>query len=531
MDYMKDIGFVLADYQKDIIKRVSDNINRHKKMQTILLPNCGGKTNLSYILSIKFKNEGKKVLYYADENDKYTINYAAMSIRTSKENFNGVDFGSPSSIKELYDRHYDIIITDAIYSVFSSEVLNDFDNAIRNINVEAIETEGKNASLGQKYLVGLHYLQKMIERDNSYVISFDLNRIEKIGYAPIIAAPHVLTYKLDRLQEMEYGSACADEYENVTKRKMQIIQKQGQVGPDSKKYNAFLSIILDKLDEGFSLMNDKIDNLQNNVEQILSEVKEMNKTVKANKNVLSLYFSVHDNDDLESDLFISKLIDKMTSEMSEKITHFEGQEKYQKIRKLVMVRLGDNAWGKLDAESQKFLITAKFLFIENMDFAENIDFSSICLLSSKALEVELAKRFVTAYENFLTNKHLKEDTWPKGILMFNKKKGSYEKMKIENFTLGTCSYIMGILGKQDERMINRQYFEMFCKDELMKTLPKQEISCKIDEFERYIRHVKDNFRNPAAHKNIMSMSEARECLDYILEIERVLKIMLEQFSF
>ena len=169
--------------------------------------------------------------------------------------------------------------------------------------------------------------------------------------------------------------------------------------------------------------------------------------------------------------------------------------------------------------------------MENIDFAENIDFSSICLLSSKALEVELAKRFVTAYENFLTNKQLKEDMWPKGVLMFNKKKGSYEKMKIENFTLGTCSYIMGILGKQDERMVNRQYFEMFCKDELMKTLPKQEISCKIDEFERYIRHVKDNFRNPAAHKNIMSMSEASECLDYILEIERVLKIMLEQFSF
>lgn len=46
-----------------------------------------------------------------------------------------------------------------------------------------------------------------------------------------------------------------------------------------------------------------------------------------------------------------------------------------------------------------------------------------------------------------------------------------------------------------------------------------------------IRHVKNSYRNPAAHKNIMTMSEASECLDYILEIERVVKIMLEQFSF
>lgn len=285
------------------------------------------------------------------------------------------------------------------------------------------------------------------------------------------------------------------------------------------------------MNDGFSLIGTKIDNLQNDVTQILSVVNEMNAAVKENKNILELYFSVHDEDDLEADLFISKLVEKMTSEMLGKIVHFESQEKYQRIRKLVMVRLGDNAWKKLDSESQKFLITAKFMFMENMDLAEDIDYSSICLLSSKAFEVELAKRLVIGYEEFLVSKKLPESQWPKGILVFNKKNSSYKRMKVEDFTLGSCPNIMGILGSESDKKYNRQYFEMFCKDKLMKTLPQSAISLKIKEFDGYVRYVKDNYRNPAAHKSSMSMFEASECLDYILEIEQILKIMLEQFEF
>ncbi|MCR5667396.1 MAG: hypothetical protein K6G01_11290, partial [Eubacterium sp.] len=102
---------------------------------------------------------------------------------------------------------------------------------------------------------------------------------------------------------------------------------------------------------------------------------------------------------------------------------------------------------------------------------------------------------------------------------------------VENFTLGICPYIMGILGGESERKANRQSFEKYCKEQLMKHLSLNEIHSKIKEFDGYIRCVKDNYRNPAAHKTTMSMLEASKCLDYILEIERVLKIMLEQFAF
>ena len=116
-------------------------------------------------------------------------------------------------------------------------------------------------------------------------------------------------------------------------------------------------------------------------------------------------------------------------------------------------------------------------------------------------------------------------------MTFDKRRNCYEKIKTEDFTLGSCPYVMGILGSDTDKRNNRQYFEQYCYENLLKGISQSKIREKITEFNGYIRHVKDNYRNPAAHKNIMIMSEASGCLDYILEVERVLKIMLEQFAF
>ena len=104
-------------------------------------------------------------------------------------------------------------------------------------------------------------------------------------------------------------------------------------------------------------------------------------------------------------------------------------------------------------------------------------------------------------------------------------------MELEDFTLGACPYIMGILGNYNDKMENKLYFEKYCKEKLLISTTDNELIHKLQLFNEYIRNVKDKYRNPAAHKSTMTMSEASDCLDYILEIERVLKIMLEHFAF
>jgi hypothetical protein len=62
---------------------------------------------------------------------------------------------------------------------------------------------------------------------------------------------------MSREQQIEYGYACADEYENISKKKMQAIEEQGVTGPDIIKYDLVLDLILEKLDGGFSTLGEK----------------------------------------------------------------------------------------------------------------------------------------------------------------------------------------------------------------------------------------------------------------------------------
>lgn len=344
----------LRFYQGEIISSVCKLIENGNRMQTVLLPNTGGKTMLSFILSIAFSEEGKTVLYYTDV--EMTKSYAANSLGIDIKRLRGVDFGNPHNIRSLYNNNYDIVITDAIHSIYDYEVLRDFGNRIRQVNVNKTP-----CSQGEKHLIALHYLQEMIERDSSYVISFELNKIEEIGYVPIIDVPNVMAYKMSREAQLVYGLKCADEFDSVSKKKMQVISEHGTSGAAVKQLSDQQNFILEKLDNGLSAIEIKLDKLQEDVSQVLTIVRETNETVQSSKDVLSIYYSIHGVDDYEAELFTSKVLDKMTEELLGRFTNLENQKKYHCINKLVLTRLGENAWSKLNPESKKFLVTAKLI--------------------------------------------------------------------------------------------------------------------------------------------------------------------------
>lgn len=60
---------------------------------------------------------------------------------------------------------------------------------------------------------------------------------------------------------------------------------------------------------------------------------------------------------------------------------------------------------------------------------------------------------------------------------------------------------------------------------------QEEIESNIKKVDNYVRYVKENFRNPAAHKQTMTISDATNCLDYILEVEKVLRDTLDFFNY
>ena len=84
---------------------------------------------------------------------------------------------------------------------------------------------------------------------------------------------------------------------------------------------------------------------------------------------------------------------------------------------------------------------------------------------------------------------------------------------------------MGTLGHSSNYLIFKQY----CKDELLLKVSDQAIEQATATIATHAYNIKENYRNPAAHKDAVSMQEAIECLKYIVDVEKALRQTLEMF--
>ena len=204
------------------------------------------------------------------------------------------------------------------------------------------------------------------------------------------------------------------------------------------------------------------------------------------------------------------------------------------MEKILQLSLGKECWEKMSLESRRFLTTAKYTLFEQITLDDLGDFSGVCVLASKAFEVEMAKRFIVEYKAYITNDlelgNQYEKKWPGALL--KKVKGGIVPKDVEDFTLGDCKGIMGLrIEREPYRQNNNNLFITYCKNKLLGINNEVEIKRKLREYTEMIQNVKDRFRNPASHKEPVELTLAKECIDYIVEVERVLGVLLTDFKF
>ena len=100
-------------------------------------------------------------------------------------------------------------------------------------------------------------------------------------------------------------------------------------------------------------------------------------------------------------------------------------------------------WNRLSEKSRSFLVTADYTY-ENMiqqDSREEFDYSGVCLLVTKAVEVESCNRFFNEYKAYLVEKlGSNVDSWPDAMTKtdrFGRKYAAWD------FTLGSVVHITG----------------------------------------------------------------------------------------
>ncbi len=503
----------LRPYQIDAINRVNENLALGKKVQYVLLPQGSGKSVIACNIIKSFIESGKNVLVLFTRLDELEqFKYVLMKFDFPPEHVKLLTVQKLYKSNELYNENdnFELIISLSNNFLF---------NNLKNNHSEPTKFEKA--------------VNDISDKNNASIIYFEQTPIsENIENIPLLSAS--CTYYLSNRQfSKDFNASFVEERSRFEKNKALSVQ-ENNIAKREQNNDVIAAIeeLARKVDANHSETTKKLDALQYDVKEILSIVKQINDTTQNYKDILQTYYELHFEDDIESDIFTSKIISKLMNEISKQFPKIHNDNQYNNAKKLVEIRLS-NVLDKMDEESKKFLITAKFLFLENMDLENSLDYSSICLLSSKAFEVELSKRLVSNYQVFLDRKGIKIENWPSCMLLQCKKGNEtiFDKLPLANFSLGSCPYIMGILGKSEVKDYNRNLFIQFCNESLMSGKSQEEIESNIKKVDNYVRYVKENFRNPAAHKQTMTITDATNCLDYILEVEKVLRDTLECFNY
>lgn len=296
--------------------------------------------------------------------------------------------------------------------------------------------------------------------------------------------------------------------------------------------NLILMSLLTEIQE----MKKSVQNTERNTLDMMSTLDEIRQEIKNISLQINSFQSLTEKQIryAETEDEKNRLIAAFADECAERIVNQTNDSNLDNLhaeeKSKLIESLGDEAWNKLSENSKTFLISSKLMFHNLKDITEIIDYSGVCILVTKALEVEMHKRFFEEYLDYLFNKFRNNfSKYPTGLL-HNRK-----PMRPEKFNLGSLAYILclrfGKYDKNEDRLRNKQILIEYCKDRLFKESEKNMIEEKIEEYAKAIEKIREKFRNPSAHTNKIQKIDAEECFNIVLDVEKLLKKMLNSFEY
>ena len=287
-----------------------------------------------------------------------------------------------------------------------------------------------------------------------------------------------------------------------------------------------------KLLENILLKTNAIDVRTQNLETSVTEIQ---------KNIATLCDKIVDyqsliekqiqfaQSDSEVDRLMQAYADECTGKIVNSIKASHEEQSYELEKRKLIASIGQNAWSKLDDASKMFLISAKVMFNNLILLDDSLDYSGVCLLVTKALEVEMNNRFCRQYLEYLHECHREDySEYPTPLIG---PKGT--PLPLDKFTMGSYAFILcRSKRREDTEMqmrINKKRLMEYTSKCIFKDMTIEDIENKLVFFANKIEDIRLRFRNPAAHTNMIRRCDAEECFSIVLDVEKLLKKMLDSF--
>lgn len=252
----------------------------------------------------------------------------------------------------------------------------------------------------------------------------------------------------------------------------------------------------------------------------------------------SLIEELESTDEDVKEIALKKLQDKVAEIVGELTRNVISVADNTYYKEYLVGELTQEVWDKLDEKSKAFLITAKSNYdcMVKMPDKDSMDYSGVCLLVTKALEVETTKRFFDKYKEFLNRKYTGVSQWPYVLRQRVHGQVTDEIIPDGEFTLGSVVPTVGykrdydVNGNITGYSIGNKRTRMEFLDYATRNLFKLSDSCSVErEIEKdyqFVERVRVDYRNPSAHRGELTITSAKHCLEYVIDVQHMLKEML-----
>lgn len=493
-------------------------------------------------------------------------------------------------LKEIPTYNNQNLFFDNIKTLYDNNIIpkecNNFLHLIRRNANKVIHGENISNKLIFSFLKALNYFMQWFDNYciENYNIKFQIeefcefiNKLEYDGKNDTIKIIHTLECPELIIQQnpIEINQEINDLHNEITNKK-QLLKKEIDLSFEAFKDTKFKKTKEDILNEEIIRLKEELKLKEEIYHKQIEELKKQNneilKKLDGQRNRLEKYFDImiESNergkrieskiDDLHSKIDaisnqiktiqsfterqiksaqsaeeIERIIETYINECIDNIMrysqNFTENQNYEIEKKKLIYSIGENGWNKLCEKSKTFLITSKVMYNHLITMNDIVDYSGICVLVTKALEVEMHRRFFMNFLDYLDGKYRKDYKKYHTALLYKYKK----PLLSEKFTMGNIAFVMCYLenrhDKQEQKMNNKLRLMEYCKECVFSSYTHDEIEELLTKYASSIEEIREKYRNPSAHTNEIQRTDAEECFNLILDVERLLKIMLDSFDY
>lgn len=270
-------------------------------------------------------------------------------------------------------------------------------------------------------------------------------------------------------------------------------------------------------------------------QQVLANVGFRPESLKElNDRIVSFY----QEDETQSSFPCEDRASYFEQQLSELIKQFVHDQKILKpnIVKTYQQRcldfLGEDIFQKRFCESTRSdLVTALFTYesMVDSDAKDYLDYAGVCLLLSRSLEREVLTVVRNQYLAYLLARHpfdfLQTIDLPKALLDNRGKNGEKLQDWFERkCTLGSVSHLIGYSEEPKASILVSDFdrFKSFAKSNLYPSASEADIEVYLRSIVLDTSQVAKDYRNESAHVGYFDVDKAKECFDFILEVEKIM---------